>query len=200
MKRKEFLNKKFYLYGSLIFLLLLTIGVTFATFSDTADFSSSTFSVASSDIKLLNVIGGGTDSTNLVDEKAGPQFEDIIPYWSKDYLVQIYNNSNSDVALSSWADYENVATNDPAELRQYIFVEMYDWDDLDGNGDIQQEEIGASYGRKTILKWKTEGFDLGVIPSDQIRGIILRFSTDNLSDSKQGATLLYDFKFDALGL
>jgi predicted ribosomally synthesized peptide with SipW-like signal peptide len=198
MKLKS--KKALYIYGSLVLLLILTIGVTFAAFSDKANFGSSTFSVASADIKLLDVIGGGTVEENLVDEKPGPQFENVTAYWSEDYMVEIYNNATSDVALSSWAHYENVAEVDPAELRQYIYVEILDWVDENMDGLVQEEELGTSYGRKTIVKWNTQGFDLGILPQGTVRSFVLRFSTDNLSDSKQGASLLYDFEFNAEGL
>jgi len=192
------MKKAFYVYGSLVLLVVLTLGVTFAAFSDKAAFTSSIFSVASSDIKLLDIIGGGTDASNLVDEKPGPQFEGVTEYWSADYPVQIYNNASSDVGLTSHASYETA--NDPAELRQYIYVEILDWDDTNGDGQVQQEEFGTSYGIKTIIKWNTEGFDLGVLPRGEVGSFCLRFTTGNLSDSKQGESLLFDFEVDALGL
>jgi len=195
---KPKIKKTFYVYGSLVLLLVLTLGVTFAAFSDKADFTSSTFSVASSDIKLLDVIGGGTDPSNLVDGKPGPQFESITEYWVADYPVQVYNNATTDVSLTSWADYETA--NDPGELRNYIYVEILDWDDVNGDNQVQQEEFGTSYGSKTIIKWKTEGFDLGVLPQGEVRSFGLRFTTGNLSDSKQGESFLFDFEIDALGL
>jgi len=195
---KPKMKKTFYIYGSLVLLILLTLGVTFAAFSDKADFAGSIFSVASSDIKLLDIIGGGTDPSNLVDAKPGPQFESVTEYWTADYPVQIYNNATSDVNLTSWADYETA--NDPAELRQYIYVEILDWDDTNEDGQVQQEEFGTSYGLKTIVKWNTEGFDLGVLSQGEVGSFCIRFTTGNLSDSKQGQSLLFDFWVDALGL
>lgn len=196
--KKSKINKAFYIYGSLVLLLALTLGVTFATFSDKVEFLGSTFSVATSDLKLLDVIGGGVDPSNLVDSKPAPQFDNITDFWFADYGVEIYNNSSADVNLTSWAYYETA--NDPAELRQYIYVEILDWDDTNGDGVPEQSEFGTSYGRKTIIKWKTEGYDLGLLPMGATRKLAIRFSTDNLSDSKQGESILYDFEFDGLGL
>lgn len=191
-------KKAFYIYGSLVLLVALTLGVTFATFSDKADFLGSTFSVATNDIKLLDIIGGGIDPTNLVDSKPGPQISNVTPYWYADYPIEIYNNSSTDVNLSSWAYYETI--NDPAELRQYIYVEIFDWVDANGDGLPEQSEFGTSYGRKTIIKWKTEGYDLGPLAQGAVRSLAIRFSTDSLADSKQGQSILFDFEFDALGI
>jgi hypothetical protein len=191
-------KKGFYIYGSLVLLVLLTLGVTFATFTDKADFLGTTFSVASSDIKLLDVIGGGTDPSNLVDHKPGPSFENITPEWWDDYLVEVYNNATGDLQLSSFADYETA--NDPEELRQIIYVEIFDWEDLNADGLVQEEELINSYGGKSIVKWKSTGFDLGVLPQGEVRSFVVRFSTTSISPSKQGSNILFDFEFDALGL
>ncbi|HDQ88595.1 MAG TPA: hypothetical protein ENN92_00380 [candidate division WWE3 bacterium] len=193
------MKKSFYIYGSLVLLVLLTLGVTFATFTDKANFVGTTFSVASSDIKLLDVYNGGVDPSNLVDSKPGPTFANITPTWHSDYVVQIYNNGTGPVNLTSKAVYETA--NDPAELRQIIFVEMYDWVDTNGDGVPQQEEFEqASYGRKTIVKWNTVGFELGTLPQGEIKTLVLRFSTDSISPAKQGTGILFDFSFDALGI
>lgn len=194
------MKKSFYIYGSLVLLLLLTLGVTFATFTDKADFAGSSFSVASADIKLLDVIDAGTSSDNLVDSKPGPQFENITSEWHEDYPVQIYNNATSDVSLESWANYENLEVSDEGNLRESIYVTIYDWEDANGDGTPEQDEFGTSYGTKTILRWKNDGFDLGLIPQGEVRSLALRFHTNNLSTAKQGHTLFYDFEFSATGL
>ena len=193
------MKKTFYIYGSLVLLILLTLGVTFATFTDNAKFIGTTFSVASSDIKLLDVIGGGTDPSNLVDNKAGPSFENITPEWFEDYVVQVYNNGTGPVNLTSTANYQTA--DDPAELRQIIFVEIFDWEDANADGIPQESEYtSSSYGAKTIIKWNTVGFDLGVLPQGEVRTLLVRFSTTSVSPTKQGAGMLFDFEFNALGL
>ncbi len=185
-------------YFSLFLLVLLVGGVTVAAFTDKASILGSSFRVGSSDIKLLDIIGGGIDVSNLVDEKAGPVFEQISPDWQEDYLVQIYNNSPASVLLSSNANYETAS--DPEELRQLIFVEPFVWEDANENGLAEEGEYDQSLGRKTIVKWKTEGFDFGELPSGAVVGFLLRFSTDSVPESKQGATGVFDFEFDAIGL
>jgi len=194
------MKKPFYIYGSLVLLVLLTLGVTFATFTDKANFVGTTFSVASSDIKLLNVYNGGTDPSNLVDSKPGPTFSNITPFWYEDYVVQIYNNGTGPLNLTSKATY--LTANDPEELRQIIYVEMYDWEDTNGDGIPQQPEFDEHSldGRKTIIKWNTQGFNLGLLPEGEVRTLVLRFSTDGISPAKQGSGILFDFSFDATGI
>ena len=193
------MKKSFYIYGSLVLLVLLTLGVTFATFTDKANFLGTTFSVASSDIKLLDVINGGLDPSNLVDSKAGPSFSNITSSWHEDYIVQIYNNATGPLNLTSKAVY--ATANDPDELRQIIFVEIYDWIDANNDGVPQLTEFeDNSYGRKTIIKWNTTGYDLGTLLQGEVRSLVLRFSTDNVSSTKQGKGMLFDFSFDALGM
>jgi hypothetical protein len=174
------------------------VGVALAAFSDSGNVLGSTFSVGSADIRLLSDVAGGTDVTNLVEELPGPTFTDISPNWSTDYLIKIFNNGTSSVDLASHANY--VTANDPEDLRQIIFVEPFYWDDVNGNGVVDTGEEGASLGRKTIVKWNTEGFALGNLDTGNVVGLILRFSTDNVSDTKQGASMIVDFEFESVGV
>lgn len=100
--------------------------------------------------------------------------------------------------LSSWADYETA--NDPDELRQLVFAEIFDWEDTNSDGQVEESELTTSYGKKTIVKWKTEGFDPRILPKGEVRYFVCRFSTGTISETKQGKTMLFDFELDALGL
>lgn len=188
-------NKTFLLLG-IVTLILTTAGITYAAFGDRGSVLGSTFSVGSADIKLLQDVGLGFEEGNLTDEIPGPTFTGILPYWTTDYLLKIYNNGSDTLHLVSNAYYETI--NDPEDLRSILFVEPIQWTDLDGNGEVDEGETGASLGRKTIVKWKTEGFDLGNIDIGQIKGYILRFSADNISETKQNASALFDFTFDSI--
>lgn len=179
-------------------ILALVIGVTYAAFSDKAQILGASFSVGSADLKLLADVSGGVDGTNLVDELPGPEFANLSPGWTEDYLVKLYNNSGAEVLLTTNADYETA--NDTDDLRQDITVELIDWDDANSDGVADSSELGASLGAKTIVKWKTEGFDLGSLESGAVRGLVLRFRTDSVSSTKQGATGIFDFEFDSVGL
>jgi hypothetical protein len=189
--------------GLLIFipLTLLAIaaaGATYAAFTDRGTVAGSSFSVGSGDIKLLESLTAGIGEENLKDEMAGPGFENIGPNWEEAYLLKIYNNATTDINLTSNANYET--TNDPEELRQLIYVEPIEWDDVNQDGILDSDETGDSLGRKTIVKWKTEGYDLGQVPQGTVKSLILKFSTDEVSNTKQGAGAVFDFEFDAIQL
>jgi hypothetical protein len=179
-------------------LLLLTLGMAYAGFfTDKAKYPGTTLNVGSADLKLLDDISQEAVGTNLVDEKPGPVFNNITPFWWEDYLVKLYNNATTDLSIISNANYETA--NDPAELRQIVYVEPFEWDDVNANGLVDEGEVGISYGRKTIVKWKTEGLDMGTLGMGEIKGLILRFSTDTVSPAKQGTSAIFDFEFNATG-
>ena len=94
------MKKYISLYGSLLFTLLLVVGVSYAAFGDQASILGSTFYVGSADIKLFDDVSLGTENENLVDEKQGPTFSGVTDLWSAEYLVKIYNNSSSIVSKS----------------------------------------------------------------------------------------------------
>lgn len=192
------MKKAVYSFSLLVLVVLLTVGITLTAFTDKAKILGATFSIGSADIKLLDIIGGGTDSTNLLEEKQGPVFSSISSNWTEDYSVQIYNSALTDVHLTSNAYYETA--NDPAELRQITFVEPFEWNDINSDGIVDEGELGATYGRKTIIKWKTEGYDLGVLPAGTVKSLVLRFSTDLVSETKQGTSAIFDFEFSSIGL
>jgi len=176
----------------------MVVGVSFAAFTDKAAILGSVFSVGSADLKLLDVIGGGVTPDNLLEEKPGPVFSDVSSAWVADYPIQLYNNSAVEMLLTSNAFYETA--NDPDELRQLIFVEPLEWVDADADGVPTETELGSSLGVKTIVKWKTEGFDLGSLAPGTVGSWVLRFSTASIPESKQGSSATFDFEFDSVGM
>lgn len=173
-------------------------GVVYAAFSDKAKYTGTKLSVGNADIKLLKDLKLGIDSTNLSDELEGPAFNNIVPFWVQDYLVKIYNNAAGPIQLTSTANYETI--NDPDELRSVIYVEPFVWNDVNTNGLLDTGELGVSLGRKTIIKWKTEGYDFGRMESGEVKGILLRFSADGISDTKQGKNGSFDLEFGSASL
>lgn len=193
------MKKLIYVYGSLLFALFLVVGVTLAAFTDKADVLGASFSVGSADLKLLSNLAGGIDNSNLADQVNGPVFNGIAPNWSGDYLLKVYNNGTSDISLTTNANYETA--NDPEDLRQVIFVEPFEWDDANNDGILDTGELGVSLGaRDTIVKYKTQGYDLGLLEAGNVKEIVLRFSTDSIPESDQGATALFDFEIDSTGI
>ena len=178
--------------------MALLAGIAYAAFSDKGQVLGSSFSVGSTDIKLLINLAQGSDSANLADQLPGPAFTNIIPNWQDTYLIKVFNNGTTSVTLTSNANYETA--NDPDELRSVIYVAPAEWNDANNNGVADSGEEGTSFGKKTITKWKTEGYNLGQIVSGGVKGYILHFSTESLSDTKQGKNGAFDFEFDSANL
>jgi hypothetical protein len=191
-------NKKLTVTLSLALLLIVAAGVAAAAFGDKGEILGSSFTVGSADIKFLTDLAGGTTPDNLADTLNGPSFINISPYWTEDYPLKLFNNATTHIQLTSNADY--LTANDPAELRQIIFVEPFNWNDQNHDGIVDDGELGSSFGKKTIVKWKTEGYDLSSVAPGGVKGMVLRFSTESVSDSKQGESGIFDFIFDSLGL
>lgn len=183
-------------YITAIFVAIVVAGVAWAQFTGKSKVLGSSFRTGSADVKLLDNLSGGTDSSNLKDELSGPAFTGIGPGWSQDYLMKLYNNGSSSLELTSDSSYSTA--NDPDELRSYIYVEPFEWNDTNNNGKVDDGETGTSFGKKTITKWKTEGYDFGSLDQGTVKGLILRFSVDTLSDTKQGKSAVFDFEFNAL--
>ena len=189
---------KYAVFIAVLVTILVVSGVTYAAFSDKAKQTGASFSVGSSDIKLLKSITGGVDADNLADEISGPSFSNITPSWTSDYALKVYNNATTSIQLTSNANY--LTANDPDDLRSILYVEPIGWNDTNSNGIGDAGETGVSYGRKTFVKWKTEGYDFGQVTPGSIKGLLLRFSTDAVSDTKQGKSAVFDFEFNSVGL
>ena len=196
MKKIRKKGKKNLLVAGLVFLVV--VGVGYAAFADRAEILGTSVSVGSADIKFLEDLSGGVGEENLADSKSGPNFENIYEGWVYDYPIKIFNNGTSELILTSNADYETA--NDPESLRSDLMVEPFVWDDTNGDGVVDTGELGASLTQKTIIKWKTEGFELGNLSTGGVAGFVLRFSAPSISESKQGASAVFDFLFDAAEL
>lgn len=184
--------------GSLLVLALGLMGVAYASFTDQSKFAGSRFSIGSADLKLLDNLAGGTGASNLVDTKPAPSYDNISPQWFSDYLIKIYNNGTQPVTLTSNMDY--LTANDPANIREVLYMEPYDWNDADADGVVDEGEQGISYGKKVFTTWKSTGFNFGQLQAGAIKGLIMRFSAGNISNSKMGAVGTFDFMFDSVGI
>lgn len=184
---------KYSLFYISLIIFIISLGLTYAVLSDTANILGASFSTTSTDIKFLASVSGGLDTSNLADSLAGPKFHNISSGWVSSYPIKILNNASEDLILTSSAFYETA--NDPESLRSIINIEVFPWEDVNNNGLHENSELATSLGKKTIIKWKTEGFELGTIKSGEVKGYVLEFSVDTLVESKQGASGLYDFEF-----
>lgn len=190
-------NKKlFYLIGSSLIIISLIAGITYAAFSDKAKVLGSSFSVGSANLMFLESLSMGTNPSNYRDELQGPTFTNIGPGWTQDYLVKLISMASSKITVSTNAFYETV--NDPESLRSDIEVEIIKWYDTNQNGVVDSGEEGPVVGKKNIIKWKSEGFTLGDLNYGQTMELILRFSAPTISESKQGASAVFDFEFNSI--
>lgn len=191
------IKKIIFAYAGVVLTLVIAIGVSLAAFSDKGEVLGSSFTVGSANIKFLSDPTGPAEEPNAVDTLQGPEFDNIGQTWRSDYPISIWNSGSIKLALTSNADY--TTANDPKDLRTDIQAEIFEWMD-NGDGVFQDHEQGSTYGAKSIVKWKTEGIDLGEIHPGEVRKMIIRFSTNNLSNTKQGATALFDFEFNSIEL
>ncbi|MCA9308201.1 MAG: hypothetical protein R3B92_03810 [Patescibacteria group bacterium] len=180
------------LLTSMLF-LCFGIGVTYAAYSSLATVSSNKFTVTGSSLGLLKDLTKGVGSSNIVTKLEGRDYSQVTSGWSHDYLVKVHNGNSSPINLGSYNYY--VTTNDVDDLRYYLNVEIFDWDDSNDNGLLDEAELGKSYDKKSFVKWKTQGYSLGELKESTTRGFVLRFSVDSIADSKLGATGMFDFEF-----
>ncbi len=196
MRREVILMKKLILSVLVIAVCVLSVIVaTKAAFEDTGKVAGSEFSVGNIQMRLLNSLNGGTQEGNLLAQKQGPSFTNLFPGWVRDYSLKLYNNGSLNMLVSSESNY--TTAEDPSTLRDYINVEVFDWDDSNNDGDVESGEIsGSSLAKKTLIKWKTEGIPLGILGPSEVKGYVLRFSSESLPDTKQNALAKYDFVFN----
>lgn len=175
---------------------VLVSGVAYAAISNKVFMKGATFTTTNIEIKFIKDNTNNTDVSNLVSEIQGVSFDNIYNYWTQDYPVKILNTSSNTLKIVSYANY--TTAEDPANLRYSLFVEVFDWNDENNDGQLTDNEIGKSYGKKNFVKWKTEGFDLGELGVIAIRPLVLRFSAENLTESKIGQTGRFDFEFGVM--
>lgn len=193
------IRKSFLIFGSILVVSGALMGVAYASFTDQAKFAGSRFSIGNADLKLLDDLAGGTSASNLVDSKPVPSYDNISSQWTQDYLIKIYNNGTQPMTLTSNMDY--LTANDPASIREILYMEPFDWNDLNNNGIVDGEsEESTSYGKKVFTSWKSTGFNFGQLDGGATKSLIMRFSVGSVTNSKMGAVGTFDFMFDGVGI
>lgn len=171
-------------------------GVAYAAVSGKILLKGVAFKTTVIELKFLKNLAEGNTQTNLTSEINGVSFDQIINGWSYDYLVKLANTSSANLNVSSFSNYQTDL--DPADLRYSLFVELFPWNDANNNGVVEETELGLSLGKKSFVKWKTEGFNLGTFEPGKIYGYTLRFTAEGLTDAKQGKSGVFDFEFGIL--
>lgn len=181
--------------------LLILSGAVYAFIQENGKVKGTTFKVSSNpgqgneggtsgnaSLKLLKVLNGGTSATNLVDEFEGPTFENITAAWKDKVLLKVHNSGQKSLKLVSKADYAN----DPNTLRDDLYIKIYEWMD-NGDGVLQNSEIGSVYGYDTILRMKNDTFNLDTISPGATKSFIMEFDGSGLSEANADQTAVYDF-------
>ncbi len=192
------MKRKILLVAAIAILAAFAGGFTYAAFVDHASFEGALITVGSADLKLYDDLAKSpNDPGNLVDSKPSPQFLDITPSFSQDYLVKLYNNSTKPFVLLSNANY--TTAEDPEDLRRYLEVEFYFWSDNNNNGTLEEGELGTSLGKKNVIDWKSDGFELNTVNPNDTQSFVMRFTSESIPESKMGKTGLFSFEFSTLG-
>lgn len=172
---------------------ILIGGVAYAAVSGKILMKGAIFKTTVIELKFLRDLSGQNLAENQTSEINGVSFDQIVNGWSYDYLVKLSNTSSTSLNVSSFSNYQT--DQDPADLRYSLFVEILPWNDINNNGILEENELGTSLGKKSFVKWKTEGFNLGNFEANKVYGYVLRFSAGDLTDSKQGKSGTFDFEF-----
>ncbi len=193
--------KKIFANLTVVTLSFLTmIGATYAVFEETVKITNASFTVVSSsavvggsntDLKILLNPANPSQGANLDDQTAGPIFDNVSRYWVEDYPFKLYNKGDKTLDIVSKASY----VSDINVLRDDIYVEAFGWDDANGDGLVTEDEIGESFGRDTIMRWRNDTFPLGQLNSKETRGFVLRFDGSGITETNVGMQALFDFEF-----
>ncbi len=191
---------------SLLVLVSLVAGATYAAFTNSATITSNTFSTGNTDLKLLiNLVGNDTSPSNLTDNLGGATFNNIYPEWTEDYALKLANVGTLNMTLQNVANF----VSGDASLDPYIQVEIYSWLDVNTDGVVDPGELdGGPYGVGTLEEWKAAGpgtppsnpdlfQDLGQINvGNPVRGFIFRFTgLATMPNSVQNTSEVLDFVF-----
>lgn len=195
--------KKIFLSGALVLLSCVSLfGITSAVFEENVSVAGTSFTIGTSSgepggttgntaLKILKSNTAAASGSNLADTITGPAFENVNTTWVQTLPVKLFNKGTKTLAIVSGATY----VSDPDTLRDDLYIEILAWNDTNNNGTVQEAEIGQSFGKNTILRFKNDTFALGDLTANSTKGYVLRFDGTGLSDANIGKTAIYDFIF-----
>ena len=163
-----------------------------AAFQTRGQVKGTSFTAGSAEIMFYNDLSKSSDESNLINEKFFSPFELIGPNWSDTRLVKIYNKGTEDLKLSLVAELSGT----DSSLSINLSVEVFNWDDKNNNGVLDEGEQGASLGTKTLKQWQTSSFDLGSFESKTSKALALKFSVGDITDELQKSNVTYNFVFN----
>ncbi len=166
---------------------------TYAAWTASATVQNNTFSTGNAALRLYGNLGGvpGTNAA-LTQTLAGSSFSNLYPNWQQDYLAKLYNNGT----VNLQASVTGVYVSEDADLRNRISVEVWQWND-EGDGTTGPgDTYSLLSAAQTLQSWRTNPVSLGQLDVGNTVGVLLRFTTGDLSNAYQGKTTVFDFLLD----
>jgi len=163
-----------------------------AAFQTQGQVKGTSFTAGSAEIMFYNDLSKSSDSSNLVSEKSFSAFDLIGPNWSDTRLVKIYNKGTENLKLTFIAQVSGT----DSTLSDNVNIEVFSWNDTNSNGVLDDDELGDTFGAKTLKQWQTESFDLGAFESEVIMPLVLKFSVGDITDELQKSNVTYNFVFN----
>jgi len=163
-----------------------------AAFQTRGQVKGTSFIAGSAEIVFYSDISGTSADTNLVTEKSFSPFELIGPNWTDIRLVKLYNKGTENLKLTFIAELSGT----DSTLSDNLNVEVYNWNDSNSDGVLDDEELGSSLGVKTLKAWQTSSYDLGTFQSETTKQLVLKFSVGNITDELQKSNVTYNFVFN----
>jgi len=166
--------------------------VVFAAFQTQGQVKGTSFTAGSAEILFYDNLALTPSETNLVNEKSFSPFDLIGPNWSDTRLVKIYNKGTENLKLTFVAE----LSGEDSSLSDNLNVEVFNWNDSNSNGVLDEDELGDSFGTKTLKQWQTESYDLGTFDTETTKSFALKFSVGDITDELQKANVTYNFVFN----
>lgn len=163
-----------------------------AAFQTQGQVKGTSFTAGSAEILFYSNLSGTSDSDNLLSEKSFSPFELIGPNWTDTRLVKIYNKGTENLKLTLSS--EVVGTD--STLSENLNIEIFNWNDTNSNGTLDDDELGDSFGAKTLKQWQTSSYDLGTFETKVTKSLVLKFGVGDLTDEFQKANVTYNFVFN----
>lgn len=163
-----------------------------AAFQTRGQVKGTSFTTGSAEILFYNDLAGTATDTNLVTEKSFSPFELIGPNWTDTRLVKLYNKGTESLNLTLIAE----LSGQDSTLSDNLNVEIFDWNDANSDGVLDEDELGISLGTKTLTVWQTSSYDLGTFESEASKSFVLKFSVGDITDELQKANVTYNFVFN----
>lgn len=180
---------------AIIALLAAMTVTTQAAFTAKATLTGITFSTGTAELKLFGNLGYTHiwNNGNLYPGQRGGTFADIGPNWKGSQPLKYINTGSVPLMTSIRA----VVGNDPAGLADDITVSVWQWQDTDGNGQESNTDTFTQLSSpQPLSEMVSNSVTLGQLQRHDPKGLMLRFTTGDLSNETQKQSLSVEFIID----